>query len=379
MVSSLTSDRVRSDIDVLSRAGLDVDEFLDEARTALARVLPSTAACIGTHDPVTEMLTSGRKFGDLALHDAEDPLFAIVEYGGAETTSFSDIMRAEIPAVAMVASGLDAPGASPRLDRLIRPLFGYHDELRLAFCDGAGLWGGIALFRAADEAVFTADEARWAAGLSAAFARGVRVGMLAQMGTASYIDSAVDGPAVVVIDRHDEVARMSAGAQARLLQLGQAAGSTDPLGTVYALVTAARRMTGMADERVPRARVRTRSGVWLVLHASPFIGRDGAVGEVVVTIEEARPSDVVDLVVAAFGLTRRERDVTDLVLRGIETKEIAARLHLSPYTVQDHLKVVFDKAGVRSRRELITRVYLDQYLPRRTEAVGPSGWYLPAR
>ena len=379
MASSLTADRVRSDIEVLSRAGLGVDDFLDEASVALARVLPSVAACIGTHDPVTELLTSGRKFGDLARRNAEDPLFAILEYGGAETTAFSEVVRRDLPAIAMGVSGRDRPGASVRMDRLIRPLFGYSDELRLAFRDDAGLWGGIALFRGDDAPAFTEDEVRWAGSLSGFFARGVRVGVLAQFGTRPLIDTAVDGPAVVVIDEHDEVVRMSTGAQLRLLQLGEAADSTDPIGTVYALVTAARRMVASAEERVPRARVRTRAGIWLVLHASPFLGPNGAVGEVVVTIEEARPSEVVDLVVAAFGLTRRERDVTELVLRGVETKEIAARLHLSAYTVQDHLKVVFDKAGVRSRRELITRVYLDQYLPRIGDSVGPSGWYLPAK
>ncbi|WP_285638144.1 helix-turn-helix transcriptional regulator [Microbacterium arabinogalactanolyticum] len=373
MLGTLAAERAANDIEVLSRAGLPVDEFLDEARTVLGTVVPHLAACIGTHDPVTEMLTSGRKFGDLALHDASDPLFAILEYGGAESTTFSAITQA----VGMRAAGLGDEGSSVRLDRLIRPMFGYDDELRLAFRDGAGLWGGIALFRGADDRAFDEREVAWAAGLSGAFARGVRVGTLAQLGGAPMIDTSVDGPAVVIIDAADEIARMSSGAQQRLLQLGEAADSTDPIGTVYALVTAARRMVATPDAALPRARVRTRSGIWLVLHASPLSACDGVTGEVVVTIEEARPSEVVDLVVAAFALTPRERDVTAMVLRGAETRDIAGTLHLSAYTVQDHLKSIFDKAGVRSRRELITKVYLDQYLTRNDQPVGPSGWYLP--
>jgi DNA-binding CsgD family transcriptional regulator len=44
------------------------------------------------------------------------------------------------------------------------------------------------------------------------------------------------------------------------------------------------------------------------------------------------------------------------VLRGRPTAEIADTLHISRHTLQDHLKAIFDKVGVRSRRELVGRL-----------------------
>ena len=58
----------------------------------------------------------------------------------------------------------------------------------------------------------------------------------------------------------------------------------------------------------------------------------------------------------AYGLTTREAEIARLIVRGYSTRQVVDRLHISRYTVQDHLKAVFDKLGVRSRRELVAQL-----------------------
>ncbi|NNH70200.1 helix-turn-helix transcriptional regulator [Nocardia uniformis] len=110
------------------------------------------------------------------------------------------------------------------------------------------------------------------------------------------------------------------------------------------------------------SRVLSRSGTWVVLHGA----RLTSTGEdrVAVIVEPAHPSRIYPLLMSAYGLTERERDVTRFVLQGASTSQIATDMRVSAHTVQQHLKNIFDKTGVHSRRDLVAKVFFTHYEPR---------------
>ena len=71
------------------------------------------------------------------------------------------------------------------------------------------------------------------------------------------------------------------------------------------------------------------------------------------------------------------RRLTQLVLRGLSTAEVSEELHITPNTVRDHFKSIFDKVGVRSRRELVGQVFAQHYQPRMVTGHEPNadGWF----
>lgn len=58
----------------------------------------------------------------------------------------------------------------------------------------------------------------------------------------------------------------------------------------------------------------------------------------------------------ALGLSSREKEMAVLIARGLANKEIAAELGISPATVRTHIYNLYQKAGARSRVELLNKL-----------------------
>jgi DNA-binding CsgD family transcriptional regulator len=118
-----------------------------------------------------------------------------------------------------------------------------------------------------------------------------------------------------------------------------------------------------ADDPGPQQNViaiPTASG-WITLHAS--LPQGSATGQVAIVLEQTTSPQTTALRLEVEGVTPREREIATLLAKGLTNAEIAEALVLSPYTVQDHIKNLFEKTQVGSRQELVARVFLDDYLP----------------
>jgi DNA-binding CsgD family transcriptional regulator len=107
------------------------------------------------------------------------------------------------------------------------------------------------------------------------------------------------------------------------------------------------------DAHPPFARCHETDGRWIEVRAAR-IGPDPASGPTIaVTIEQATPSRRVEVYSRVVGLTRRETELLNHLSTGADTRATARALGVTEYTVNDHLRSAFAKAGTNSRRQLI--------------------------
>jgi len=254
--------------------------------------------------------------------------------------------------------------------REIRAPGGFADELRVVLSDSTGTWGEFTVFREANRPHFADVEVDFLAALAGLVGDGLRRSLLLDEAAAATGDVGV-----LVLDTGDGVAMSNPAAHSWL----EAMGNGDRVGArlPVAIPAVARRARALCapPEAAPTpdpgpalARVRTRDGRWLVVRGS-VLGED-AEAPVAVTLEPARPAELAPLIVSAYGLTQGERRVTELVAQGLSTRHIANCLHLSGYTVQDHLKSIFTKSGASSRGDLTARLFSDHYASSLTTGTG---------
>lgn len=347
------ANRVKQQIYQACNRGLGVDDLAREARRLVGKVVPFDSSCWHPTDPATGLISGGifEITADLTARVSE------IEFFEEDFNTLADLASRPCPVGILSEETGGRPDRSARYRDVLRPL-GLESELRAVFVARSGAWGAAGLFRKQGRPGFGSEEATFMASIAGLLAQGFRIALLTSAAGGQNVH---DAPGLVLFNDDGSIEDVNAAAARWIDELwGTGPRPTSlpvPIEQVAARARAALRGDSVAGDAVARARVLTRSGQWLVLHGTGF---GGGSGRTAVIMESARPAEIAPLVVEAFGLSDRERQVVRLVMRGSSTQAIAQELSLSPLTVQDHLKAIFDKMGVRSRREIAGRIFFDQ-------------------
>ncbi|MFO0552984.1 MAG: helix-turn-helix transcriptional regulator [Polyangiaceae bacterium] len=343
------AERVRLELAERARMPLGAQELLEAASELVHRVVPVDSSCWATFDPATTMITSTVAY---ALDDDPRALerFLELEYATPGPLAFRSLKTAKKSVAVLGADDAHEPeAAAQRASEHLAPM-GFSAELRWLLTAGEAAWGGVGMLRAKGRP-FSTEERTFLERVGPTLATGLRASSVRAKANRA---GELNGPAILVFER-GELASATADGRTLLDALAALDRGAEGLPLV---VRAVARAAGRGATVHQRAWVPGYGPI--SLRGAPL-----APGNAVIALEPSRPAEVVSLVAEALSLTARERDVVDGVLGGLSTKDIAQALALSPYTVQDHLKSIFEKASVDSRRELVAEIFFGFAAPKR--------------
>jgi DNA-binding NarL/FixJ family response regulator len=330
-------------------AGLRGTAFQAEVVRTIHALLPVDAVFLATADPTTLLLTG---------IFAEEPLVGVAdqfldnEFGQNDVNKFQSLATAARHVATLDSATRGDRAGSARYRDIMAPL-GLGDELRAALVTPSGCWGYLCLHRAESPYGFTSAEVRLIGRLATSLGNGCRLSL------AGPTEEGIAGiaPGVVVLHADRTLAAITDEAEHLVAQIADHSSNSGRLpAAIYAAAACLQSIdNGTAlPGASPTVWVRTMHGDWLQVHATHL--HRSVENDIAVIIEPTHPSRNAPLIFSSLGLTPRESEVALLVLRGASTKAIGAELHLSMYTVKDHLKSIFDKTGVRSRRDLVGQI-----------------------
>ena len=359
-------DAAHSIIEVCQQ-GLDPDTLRLRLLPLLKRAVPWDAVWWATSDPATLLFTGSYQE---EIPERTKPYFLLNEFVADDVNKWTAVAHDPKGVRTLHEATGGVMSRSARYAEIFRPL-GFEDELRAVFRVHGASWGFVCLHREAKRP-FLAEDVLFMKTIGPHIALGLRAGLVVGALDNTRADAA---PGVVLLSRDLAITGWTPAAEPWLEELGYVGGEGALLPTE--LLAVAARLHGGADgdSSIPRLRVRTRTGRWAVLHASRLATRDGE--SVAVIIDNASAAEVAPIIMLAYGLSAQERTITGLVCQGMSTIDIALRAGISANTVQDHLKSVFNKVGVRSRRELVVQILRDHYVPhaQTRTPIGPTGYF----
>jgi DNA-binding CsgD family transcriptional regulator len=236
--------------------------------------------------------------------------------------------------------------------------YGVTDIASSVYRDRFGCWGFLDLWRA-EAPPFSAAEIEFLGHIAGPVTTALRHGLARTFIPATGGDQMPGGPVVLLLSPELVVRAQTPQTQRYLRVLVPPEPEDQAPVPAGAYNVAAQLLAAEAgvDDSPPTARVHLADGRWLTLRAARM-GDAGLAPEdrdVALSIEPSTADDRASVFARACGLSPRETELLHHLAGGAGTRDVARLMFVSENTVQDHLKSIFDKSAVRSRRALLAR------------------------
>jgi DNA-binding CsgD family transcriptional regulator len=318
----------------------------------LKLLIPFDGYCFTLVDPQT-LLSTGAVTED-GVEDIHSLLFES-EYLQDDFNKYEVLMKQKEPVATLgLATGGDL-SRSARYTNVLLPA-GFVDELRAVFVTGDTCWGYLTLFRRYGNPLFEETERAYVSSLVPSVSRFLRRSSLSLPEARTEEWKGKTG--MMVLSGDLQLLSTNATAQIWMKQLRRLEQIGETILPRPVRAVCLRSLAEGTDWHAQDAEacISVPGYSYLSLRASRLTGTNQEI-QLAVWFEPAKPAQILPLVMEAYALTVREKQIVELIRQGLSTKELAASLHISSYTVQDHLKAIFAKTGVSSRRELIGQLF----------------------
>ncbi|MES9699154.1 LuxR C-terminal-related transcriptional regulator [Bacillus sp. JJ927] len=345
-------EKLKREMKILMNSKSSIRTFRKGFLNLIRKEIKFDAACFTAIDPNTFLSIGAHT--DVRVENIHPQLF-LNEFLEDDYNKFEYLAQKNVNVASLSMATNGELMKSSRYRNVLKPA-NFGDELRAVCMSKGKCFGHVSLFRDNMSSVFHNDDCKYLSIIAPIVGDVLRDSVIKPS-----LEEKVVGTGIIIFNEEFELLHWNQDGSDWLsnLRMYEQLNTKEiprPLRAVCSKVKA-NGYNAEFTSKEERVCIPLAYGHFLIVRASRLESSIGFHDRYVVLFERARPEEIFPLITEVYSLTTREKQVIRKIFKGMSTKELAEELCISIYTVQDHLKSIFEKVGVRSRNELVWEVF----------------------